>query len=294
MPIFFFISGYWSKGLYARPIGESILKRVKQLLIPCILFSLLWELIVQVNVAIMDEPISLLSFAKRVVNGYWFIYCLLYCVIIVCLSKTIFRRHKYLGLFFFLVVLLLLPDYLEIGTQKINLHIKYLKSMYPFYAIGIVAYDFKDRIVKHSKAITWVSLFVFVFCLVIWKREYYMYCSSMDIYQENIMNIAVRYAMRLIAGLSGIVICFSLCKWAYDRKLMMPLTELGVMSLGVYLVQGIIFNVFIINIPATIDNIFVYNAICIVLALILTLLCAIIIRCLNKYKIPRRYFLGKY
>lgn len=158
------------------------------------------------------------------------------------------------------------------------------QHLYLFFIFGhLFRNSYVERwVLKHKQVSFLGSIILLCISFHYWDYECYMYNSHTD--------DVLRTALRLIAGSAGILLTISL---VYSLKKNYLLGNLGQYTLGIYIVQTVVFQFYgrkELNL-----NEYLYNWIFVpIVSVCILLICYIIVLLLSKYKITRHYLLGNW
>ncbi len=187
MPIFFFISGYFSYKLLenGKLAVPGIMARVKQLLIPFFVVSLLW--VYYFPHSGLQSPfdstwLGLYSSVGK--NGYWFTLCLFEIIILYSAIVPLLSRMKNLPcrILLILAVWAVMGWLSDCGAISRWLGLPLVFEFFPIFMFGVIAkseVDKFDRITASSRWIT-VSMilgacFMYYACWA-WEFPFPYYC----------------------------------------------------------------------------------------------------------------------
>lgn len=227
MPFFMAVSGYlYYFSLNRKNLKELIVSRIKQLLIPLLIWSLVYLLAFWWNVSH-----SLVQWVKNYIYTlplfFWFIWSLLLCSIITIGINKLFK-DSLLAYFIVFIILILLPN---------GLGFFYTKYMIPYFFAGYLVHKYN---LKSNTIAFIISFIVFAILLYNWKFENYIYTTTMATKLTDFKGI-YDDCYRYIAGFTGILVFLTLIRKLPDLKLF---EVLGKHTLGIYIL-GSFFNSFL-------------------------------------------------
>lgn len=264
MPLFMCVSGYlFFYTLRRYDFMHALLAKLNGIMVPCAIWgacTYIIDIICNKNYA----DISLLGYIDYTLYSNWFLWAVFYCSLAGFVIKYVFK-DKIIGYIVVIAVNSVLPVFLNYDGAK---------RMMPFFLIGILVNKFKlISKVEGKKGVCILSLFII------------MYIISMKITPN----------VELITGTLGsgaiCIIFYYLCK----RYRLSILSKLGQISIGIYLLSGIIFW-FWVKEYGKIDDSYRYlikAGYVVGLSFILTIVCYCICSILKKFTITNRLFLGK-
>lgn len=290
MPLFIFITGYFSGSIYTRKLNQLIEIKYITLLRPMLLFSIVMFALkitigrLNVNSLVELGKITILM----LLNSYWFVYVVIYCTFYSWIVRKLAGQLKLSELLFdiiSLVVLILVPYCLNIP------HLASFKAMYPFFIIGTI---FKKESVFKKPVSTFLLLLcsvLFIVSFLLYDGEKFFYYFQLTTYPEVIFN----YILMLFAGTSGIILIY--CVISKFKQWMTPnalklFGSVGQYTLAIYLSQGIIMyclDCYAINI----SDVFLETVLSVLLSLMVMSGLSYTILKIRKNYILSKYLLGK-
>ncbi|QJA09388.1 acyltransferase [Romboutsia sp. CE17] len=287
MPLFMIISGYlFQKSINKDNFKELIYKKIKSLIVPAISWYTLYSLIKIIAKVVLNKSniiVDMYNYFKGIPYQFWFLFILFYLSIIAIVGRKIFldRLTYYISIFF---ILLLLPD---------KLNIQYLKFMYPYFFIGYFYNNYRDIFIKHKNNIFKVSIVLFLFLIIGWKKDYYIYTTGMSFYNVDIVDkifiVIYRYVIGIIGSLLVIVSGDKLYKLDKNKVF----SKLGKYTLSIYIIQSYLMMV-LDKITININNIYIYNYIYTpIISVIIIMICLFIRNLIAKNEISRSILLGE-
>ena len=224
MPLFIFVSGYFFS--YKFDFFDYIQKRIKSLLIPA--FSTIPFLFIA-DVLHRDQIHIETSIINHFKYDLWFLKCLFICSSIAVLIVTI---QKYIRININIDVLLFLP--IPILYYFNNDYLFYTSDLYFFYMLGILfrKYSLGKSILAYKKIFLGFSIISYVIIFFCWTQQSYFYLNR----NFDFQIILYRY----VGGIAGIMILYIITKYIKESKV---LSNIGSKTLGIYIVQTIIFQI---------------------------------------------------
>lgn len=274
MPFFMAISGYlYYFSINRKSLKELVEARVKQLLIPFLIWSFLFLLVFRWEVSH-----SLVNWIKNYVYNlpffFWFIWSLLICSFCTLIINK-FLKDSLLAYILIFLFILLLPN---------GLGFYYTKFMVPYFFAGYLIHKHQ---LKTSNIIFFSSLIVFLVLWYFWKNDYYIYTSAMALKLNDLKGI---YAdcYRYLAGFTGIIVSVTLIKKLPDLKMF---EILGRNTLPIYFISSFLNSyLYLLRLPyQQFLYSFVYTPI--VTAIVIAF-CIGISVLINKNKTVNQYLLG--
>lgn len=251
MPLFALLSGYlFFYTIKKRTPKELVINRVKTLVLPIICWGTI-DFAVRILTGQLNGS-GIIWWVKRYVitlfGTLWFLWAILLCSAIVAGIHYLFRDNK--------AVMLLLMIAFFITPDKFNLG--YMKFLYPFFVAGYMWNLHGVRVSnKIQKVVLIVSGFVLLILLRFMQTGTYIYISGFAILGKENPWIQMYYDLyRWTIGFAGSVFVLS------GINLLMNVTVnkfktaknlgggVGTLSMGIYAVQGYVFQYVIIPVFA--------------------------------------------
>lgn len=280
MPLFMFLSGMVSKRfLEEANIIDGISRKIKQLLLPMFFWCVIsWSLQVYLNLTSAGTPIlAVKSLYGAIESGYWFIWSLFICSVYTKIVLSISRGKK-LGVICGLLLFYAIPQ----CDQMAVFHLDETKFMLPFYYGGYLLskYDWKQSVSKIWFFIT--SLIIYIICCVYVRPNMFIYLLNLDFWHNPFFYNYIHLLFLLIAGFAGIY-CFLFIsqKISFERCGLSYISSLGQSTLGIYLIQGVLFNVILKWRPIIIGN----HVVWFLLSVLITLVCYLVVYIFKKTRI---------
>lgn len=249
MPLFFFMSSLVGTRSITMPFKEMIMKKFKTLIIPLICFSVLQFIIClffdTLNGASLTPYTLIREFLYKIVGSYWFII-ILTCFFI--LSNIANKLSKDDRVFTLITMLLLwiLTFLLPRPMLPFNLYITYLQGMFPFFILGWIFYKFNliSTIKKYSFPIFLISSALLILIITYTIKDDFIYFQNYDIWfkKKSLLNVVKAEGWLVIGGIVGIIATFSSFSLLKHTRIIDYIRPVGKQTLGIYLIQGVIFN----------------------------------------------------
>lgn len=288
MPLFFFISGYFPRSMEQDSWNVFIKKKVYRLLMPAIIWAATGFFLL---ILITTPSWPLIKFIKEfqysLYSSYWFINVLLLCLVYGKFLNS-FATKQGLSKFFILlcgvITLFFIP---EVGFFARN--IKLMKCFFPFFVMGWVCkeerlFNYFDKKLAATAAICFVLIMGGIY--IHKGREWFAYQMQFNF---GTGDAIIAFEMFLFFGVIGILFSFCLIKLITNNIKLPFLSRIGKQTLGIYLSQGIIFNVIFKETTIDIGNSLLY---CLT-AVMITASCSMAVGLLEKNRYLSKYLLGK-
>ena len=243
MPLFFFISGYFSYKLIEGKIAyPNMLNRFKQLIVPFFFVSMLW--IYYFPHSGIESPLisswqGLYSDSSK--NGYWFTLCLFEMMLIFLSLIPIFNRVKntILQVLIIGVIYFLINIFIQYGNDDISNYLSLpLMIIYlPIFFIGIFAQKYKQLFEDSLKNNAFFTTSIIIGSLAIYYTCYFWEFPQLPSFITNLITT--------ISHLSVVIIAFTVikpwCEKAYATNkpsfAIRALQYIGKESLSIYLLH---------------------------------------------------------
>ena len=243
MPLFFFISGYFTYKLVENKVAlPNIWVRFKQLIIPFICVSAIWTLYFPHSG--LQSPLSS-SFKGLYLdvwkNGYWFTLCLfelilLYYVIVAISNKI---RKKYISVLLVLIIYTITFFVSNIFKSDLSnyLSLELVVKFMPIFIFGTICHKYKD---KFENALS--NNIIFTLSILIGAISLYYTCYFWEFplipYYLNIF-ITIIFQICLIAIAFNVIKAWCQAEYAQENPswIIRKLQFLGKESLAIYLLH---------------------------------------------------------
>jgi hypothetical protein len=237
MPLFMLISGYlFSFSFKKRELKELIVYRCKPLLLTIVVFGFVKYYLVNAPLAIFHGKFSLLfngEWISNLTNEYWFLWSVIISSVIVSVA---FKRTKSFPLQIVLLgvasVLILIMPFFQLTV-----------FMLPYFILGFLFADYRDKIPAVLMKLKYLSLVVFPVMLLFYEKKHYIYISGLIGSQYSIKEYLFIDAFRWVIGLAGsvfaITLIFIVFKLKPIQKLFDCFEKLGGYTLQIYVYQMI-------------------------------------------------------
>jgi len=256
MPLFMGISGYlFAFSSKRKNVIEMAKTKFEQLVLPLIFWGLILSpLVFHKEIFSHQGTSQVLHLIKfyliGIPNILWFLWVLFAISTIFSLIADKFNDKIVYHILAFLV-LLIFPDVYGFI---------FMKFMYPFFLLGYY-YNLKPiQSEKLKSAILYGSFIIFpVLLLFFWTKEDLIYNSTMSIYKPNLNVNSLIALKRYLIGFTGIIFVVTIIKKVLFFDNAKLVEKLGVFSLGIYIVQTILFSAIDWVAPKYEINIYLYT-----------------------------------
>ena len=270
-------------------IKEGILRKIKYLLFPIVVFGVYRYFLYSYFILKDRNTFNLKDFILSILQGYWFLWGILYLSIIVFIIKYLFFDNiiVYFTLFF---VLLLVPNEIH------NIKLSTILFLYPFILIGYFFSKYQEvilKVIKENKKFILLILLLFFFLqFLFFNKESYIYISGLNITKTKLKTSVIHQifidSFRINIGLTGS--CFVLLILeVISKKIYNIFIYLGQNSLSFYCLQELL--IVYLLVPFTINYQKNYK-INFLQAIIVIILCYFIDKILKRYTILKKIHFG--
>lgn len=240
MPLFMALSGLFARKAFQLRFNEYLLKRGRQLLLPCVS----WSIIILMVVGVLGEWTSL-SIKSFAIDSLWFLKSAFVCGI---LGFWALRPHKNRIVWVFFTLLL---------SQMCWVWNVFM--MYPCFLLGMCIFSYLSWIVKHKRTILFISGLCFFSCSLylsftpdFWilnKGIRAMLFSGVYSLQESlgiIIEVMLKRYIQLFVGLCGslfFIVLFYICFSQLHNGLFKIFANWGQYTLGIYVIQTVVLEI---------------------------------------------------
>ena len=222
MPLFMLLAGYTLYLSNPNYDTKFLIKKVKRLIIPTIIWSYLLYFLKDFKFTGLQPfvkfPDGILEYTKKLIlypDIIWFLYVVFVCTFIFCIGKKLFNKYLPIYLLIATVIVSLLPSgYL--GIWRIKLHL-------PIFIVGYYVAIYKDVFSKYLK-----------YCLIP--------CFIFYIFMASSWSFSSSLPYQWLTAFAGIIIIYYLVKVVRVKVLDNSFSFLGRYSLEIYLCQAVCLN----------------------------------------------------
>lgn len=289
MPLFFFVSGYFALKIKDLTLKQIFKDRIWKLAKPTLVWSLV-GIVVKVSKSLIENGIYKIGGGGKtliysLLDSYWFINVLILFILMTKLYYFLCQKIKLPSyiLFSFLYILLLLFPYNGIPL----IHVPFLKAFYLFFISGSICkkFDVFSWVKNHSFGVLVISGLLFI---VLWSyhpgAELFAYSMKLNFFR-NITKTILKFILFNLNGFVGIALSYSIILLLLRHFNLHYLSKIGRQTLGIYLIQGLNFNVIIPDDFLYLHSMLLYF----VSAIVVTLCCSAIVSIIHKSEY--RYYL---
>lgn len=294
MPLFALISGYLFYGtLQRKSLKEMLISRVIGFLIPIAVWTTInWGLSI-----VLNKTIDLSKWWSTFTGSFlWFIWSILASSIVLgIIIKKVPNKYKIVAILIGFFTMYIFPN------QEMNLFI------YPFFVLGYL-YKANEEPLKKYYKYGYIAIIAFIVMLIFFKRQDYIYITGVTIWNgkaniiEHILIDIYRYAIGLLGSVS-VLMLIKMIEEKIPEHIKGFIEKCGRYSMQIYILQSIIFRVYIVTLEKIINfignnvftqNIITYNYIITPILAIITIgLTILITEVLNKNKKVSKFLFGR-
>ena len=244
MPLFMFVSGFFSRSSLRRSYGEMARRKFLQLGVPSLTaYAIACSIMLAAGVTAIADLCEL-SF-NGFMNCVWFLKCLLFCYL---LMHPICRwvRKDWVAALVATVLVILIP-----GTEIVNLNF-----MLPMFCLGMLCGGHMEEIERHRRLWLAVSIILFGVLLCFWSGHLTVYEHPTRFWSAGTAasctpdwaNLGLTI-YRLALGMAGSMTFFLLSKPVYEAirgwRWTGTLCRIGGATLGIYFLQTFLLEILV-------------------------------------------------
>lgn len=287
MPLFMMLSGVFASSSLKRTFGPFLLDKVRQLLIPAFLWSLIATVILFLRGKNYFELYGVIGF----ITDYWFVKCLFICFLLYWVSIRLLK-NEFVACLVTIALVLIIPK----GSFV------WVSSMLPFFWMG---HFFKKGLL--TKKVSWLMVALvglgFVICLLGWSRNYTIYLNGSNFFSivdghfdpYTLFVMAYRFLIGTLGSLTFILLVKKVYPLMENWKGMGAIQRAGQETLGIYMVH-VLLLVFVAHfyaIPNSV-SVWLYDFLFVHIYNLIGLFGSLaIIYFLKRYRVTRVLLLGK-
>lgn len=290
MPLFMLLSGYlFYFTCKKHSFSQNILSRFTTLFIPIIT----WNIIPFIMYTWHDRPHTFgylfKTYISTMMANSWFLWAIFYCSFAVLIVNRFFKDSPVIYLIGFILTFVI-PD-----SRNLFLY----KFMYPYFVIGYFyhknseALNEKYHMPLSNTKLLGGSAIIFAALLCFFNTDSYIYTTKYTLLGKEILPQLGIDIYRFTIGLFGSVFIIMLLLKIHpklDEKIMKVFSVIGIHSLGIYMISGLIFQYLLSNLTAWIVHI--NYLIILVEAVIILGISLLISLCIKKFTITNILFFG--
>lgn len=244
MPLFMLISGYlFAFSINKRKWSELIVYKIKTLIVPILLWSIISCALILLKMYLNEQPISLLIAVKEYIaislENFWFLWAIFWCSFVVTIVHKFFGDNVIIYVLG-LVLTFIIPDILNLSLYKF---------MYPFFLMGYF-FNSKNYVKKYkniieSKQTLALCGIVFIGLLYLYDYDSYIYTSGYCILKDDLLKQLFINVYRFSVGITGSSFVMLIIKKAYKyigTKANHIILYVGQNSIGIYIISSFVFS----------------------------------------------------
>lgn len=296
MPLFFFLSGLLFKNSLKQPFVIFVSKKLKQLIVPCIIWAVIFYLVnfIGTSIAFNKLTFDVNNLKKIIIPSQWPFWFLVELFKSYVLLYILFKITKNQFLTFILALILVFLMHSQ-GAQRFLL---------PFFIVGIMTKDHLHFFEKRLKLFLAGSLFFFTACLFFWKGSYTIYFSEFpEIYSIYTNKFSFKNydiaLFRYVIGLFGCYFWFCLFKFIFEKQMLKTpmswFSKIGKETLGIYILQKSFLEIFLTQyIDFYFFNRWLTSLVILpIVSIVIIQIIMLVIDIINRNKIARLLLIGK-
>lgn len=302
MPLFAILSGLFFS--VKDDVKTFVDKKNRQLFLPFIIWCFIVHFVCVFIIDIYSLYIEgqvlqieswFISFRDGLMEDFWFLRSLFFSFLLAYTSINIFKRNVTIGVILSVCILYTLTLTGIIPNMKMPCFI----YLYPFFCTGIIMREYKNFIFIHANGIIILSLVTFLVCIHFWQGfddTFYLMNTSMREPEGHAgitgWLILFKTVYRFITGVSASMMVILLAR-RFEKSLpTYPIVmSIGRNTLGIYILQCIVFN--LIPIHPVIMTGFFSLVLAIIMTLALIMICDYCIRLTSHHQLLALLLWGK-
>lgn len=249
MPLFMLISGYFFYGSQRRKDFRELVGKKVVLFLRVIL---IWNTICYVCKVVLEiiwrqaVNISVKGWFEELLQGYWFLWAVLFCTLVVGMACKFFSRR------YWIVGCVLLAPFILISPCR-----WVILSIYPFYLFGFFYGRYEEKRKELPQWLGYVVVGLYLFGMICYMSmpaignselkvllDVCMAVIKNEVSPNNLMSQLLRVALYYFLGFTGsltvIIVTKSIIKRMAGWKIIQKTAEIGQYSLQIYILQRII------------------------------------------------------
>lgn len=232
MPLFIFITGYFSKSSMSRPFKTILSQKWVTMLRPMFIFTvgltilkLIW------HPSYLDGVVHFAKFfIQSTLTTYWFIWIAVLCVLYARMVYAISNEHtRWAVHLVLLIVLMLIPRSYYIPFV-VN-----LQAMYPFFLVGLIMSE--KGLIRFFERYRWQ---IFAISAAVFAWQYIGFTGPKSFYYFTSMPVKewlANFGIMLLCGFSGIALSYILFSSVPNTRFVGRLVYYGQYTFLIYMLQ---------------------------------------------------------
>lgn len=290
MPLFMLLSGYlFYRTICSHSFLENILSRFKSLFIPIIM----WNIVPFIVYTYHDRPHTFrylfTTYLSTMVENSWFLWAIFYCSFAVLITNRFFKDSMIIYLAG-LALTFVIPD-----SHNLSLY----KFMYPYFLIGYFFHKHSSKLndkfnypLGNAKLLGAVTI-IFALLLFFFDNNAYIYTTGYTLLGREILPQLSIDVYRFLIGFFGCLFAIMVLLKVYphlNEGIIKPFSIIGIHSLGIYMISGLIFQYLLPGLTSGINGInyllvIAESAVILILSLMISF-------CLKKWSVTNLLFFG--
>lgn len=290
MPLFMLLSGYlFYFTCNKHSFLKNVLSRFTTLFIPIIM----WNIIPFIRYTWHDRPHTFgylfKTYISTMMENSWFLWAIFYCSFAVLIVNHFFKDSLIIYLIG-LILTFILPD-----SHNLFLY----KFMYPYFVLGYFYHknsegnNEKYHMLLDNTKLLGTSAVIFAFLLYFFNTDSYIYTTKYTLIGRGIIPQLGIDIYRFAIGLFGSLFIIMLLLKIHPKlgeRISKVFYVIGIHSLGIYMISGLIFQYLLSNLTTWITHI---NYLIILMEAIIILGISLLLSlCIKKFTITNMLFFG--
>lgn len=291
MPLFMLLSGYL---FYHTLIRHSFIANIKSRFITLFIPIIMWNIVPFIMYTYHDRPHTFYylfkTYLSTMVENSWFLWAIFYCSFAVLIVNRLFKDNLFVYFIGFLLTFMI-PD-----SHNLSLY----KYMYPFFLIGYFYHKYSEKLNEKALLLlnSWKLLgtvaVIFVFLLYFFNNDSYIYTTGYTLINKEMPLRQLGIDLyRFLIGLIGSFFIILLLLKIYPKineGIINIFSVIGINSLGIYMISGLIFQYLLPNITSWITSI---NYLIVLFESVIIVMVALLISlCIKKCSVTNIVFFG--
>lgn len=305
MPLFILISGFFLFfSLQRRSYKDVLIKRIVSIAIPLAV----WEGVPAIYSFVITTINNGFSFVELLKIPYkcifpgklWFLAAYLICSIIVIIVEWVLsfiksenKREIFLGVTYILIL---------IAMNFINLQVSNVQFLFVFFLIGfyVSKYDLLNR--KNTRIFLIVSSILFILLYPFYNAENSFYILGTYLNPNHIKQLLPLFLHRFLLSICGCIAIYFMsnliCQKKPDCKLVSSISNLGIKTMELYILSMYMEDLLIKLVGLVLDERIINNITAPlvfgpIFLVVLTVICLLLIKIINKSKILNKILFAK-
>ncbi len=290
MPLFMLLSGYlFYQTLNRHSFSKNIQSRFTTLFVPIIM----WNIVPFIMYTWHDRPHTFRylfkTYLSTMIDNSWFLWAIFYCSFAILIVNRFFKDNIIVYLIG-LILTFVIPD-----SHNLSLY----KFMYPFFLIGYFYHKHSEKIKEKYRPFleSWKLLgsvtVIFILLLYFFNNNSYIYTTGYTLLNKDIFSQLGIDIYRFLIGFFGSSFVIMLLLKIYPKMndcSINVLSIVGINSLGIYMISGLIFQYLLPGLTVGITNV---NYLFVILETIAIIIISLLVSlCISKFSVTNMLFFG--